>query len=228
MTRLFVRVFTLTLVLAACGGGSGLDEDGLTELRADNEILEDFTDEELRDVAAALCDAYSSAGEGRSNSGDLIETAWEVADVDDPGVDEIFASLDLLDAACPDALTPELAADSEPITMSFTLLGDDGDEYSYDFLSGCEGLGGYRDVKEDMLFNLTDEQGDVLGVARLGDSEETSLGCQVSGAFSVTFGELDDDTLYFVGDRAGGRGELAYTGAELRERGSIDLTLGDL
>lgn len=78
-----------------------------------------------------------------------------------------------------------------------------------------------------MLFNLTDDGGDVLGVARLDDSEKNALGCTVSGAFAVTFGELDDETLYLVGDRAGRRGELAYTGAELKERGGIDLSLGE-
>lgn len=143
------------------------------------------------------------------------------------GLEELLASLDIVNAACPDEVTPELAADSEPIPMSFTLLGSDGDEFTYSEISGCQGEGGYADIREGMLFNLTDERGDVLGVARLDNSEVNSLGCEVSGAFAATFGELDDESLYLVGDRAGRRGELAYTGSELKEQGSIDLSLGD-
>jgi hypothetical protein len=215
-------------LMTACGGTS-LDEEAITELRANDESLDEYSDDELREVATALCDGYSEAGaeEASSDSGDLIDTAWAVAGVEEVGVEEILASLELLEAACPEALTPELAADSEPIPITFTLLGTEGEEYEYSDSSGCAGLGGYGDIREGMLFNLANEQGDVLGVARTDDSEDSSIGCEISGVFSVTFGDLDDDTLYPVGDRAGERGELAYTGAELREAGSIDLSLGE-
>lgn len=223
-----LRLLLFVGLIAACAGSS-LDDESIAALKTNSEFLNEYSDDELREVATALCDGYSAAGteDSSSDSGDLIEAAWAVAGVEDIGLEEIVASLELLDAACPDALTPELAADSEPIPITFTLLGDEGNEYAFSDLSGCEGQGGYADIREGMLFNLTNEQGDVLGVARLDDSEITSFGCQIYGAFSVTFGDLDNDTLYLVGDRAGDRGELAYTGAELRDAGSIDLSLGD-
>jgi len=227
--RIVLLVLVMALVLAACAGGRTLDDESISELRAaDEDFLSDFTDEELREVATALCDGYSAvvAGESSDNSGDLMKAAWDLASVKKAGAGVILASSALIDAACPEVLTTELAADSEPITMQFTLIGSEGDEYEYSAVSGCEGQGGYGDVREGMLFNLTNEQGDILGVARLDESEKTSIGCTISGAFSVTYGELDDDTLYIIGDRAGDRGELAYTGAELREQGEITLSLG--
>jgi len=251
--RIVLLVLVTGLLLAACGGGRTLDDESISDLRAANEdFLSDFTNEELREVATALCDGYAAvdAGESSDNSGDLVQTvwdltgvteagasvilanfalmeaAWDLASVKKAGAGVILASIALIDAACPEVLTTELAADSEPITMRFTLVGSEGDEYEYSPLSGCKGQGGYEDVHEGMLFNLTNEQGDIVGVVRLDESEETSIGCTISGTFSVTYGELDDDTLYFVGDRAGSRGELAYTGAELREQGEIALSLG--
>ncbi len=211
------------LLVAACGDAALLDDEALADVRADNE-LGGYTDEQLRSVARSLCEQFVDAD---MDFGTVLDAAWAEAGTDDVGLEEMVASLDILEAACPDAITPELAADSEPIPISFTLLGTDGDDFTYSAISGCQGEGGYSDVREGMLFNLTDERDEILGVARLDTSELTSIGCQVSGSFAVTFGELGDDTLYLVGDRAGRRGELAYTGSELKQRGSIDLSLGD-
>jgi hypothetical protein len=228
MTRWLVAAFATVVLVAACSSDSGLSDESLAELRASNEYFDEFTDDQVQAVATALCDGISSESEDGQSSedGDVMDQAWSTAGVEEVGVDEILASLDLVEAACPDSFTSEFAADNEPIPISFTLVGTEGEEFTYSVIGGCEGDGGYSDVKDGMLFNLTNEQGDVLGVARLEDSEQTSLGCEVSGAFSVTFGDLDDDTLYFVGDRAGNRGELAYTGSELKEQGAIELSLG--
>lgn len=217
-------IVVATLLLASCGGGVALDDAAIADLRESTDELDEYTDSQLRTVATSLCDAL--AGDSESTSDGAVDAAWSEAEVDDVGVDEILAALAIIDSACPEALTPEVAADNEPISMSFTLVGDEGDEYTYSAISGCQGEGGYGDIREGMLFNLTDAQGDVLGVARLDDSEETSLGCELSGAFPVTFGELDDETLYIVGDRAGRRGEIAYTGTELVQQGEIALSLG--
>ena len=214
----------IAFVLAACGSAPSLDDDALSDLRSSNE-LGDYSDEDLRTVADSLCEAFGSSDNGASDS--PLDDAWAEVGATEVGLEELLATLDIVDAACPDEMTPELAADSEPIPMSFTLLGSEGDEFTYSEISGCQGEGGFSDVREGMLFNLTDERGDVLGVARLENSEANALGCEVSGAFAVTFGELDDESLYLVGDRAGRRGELAYTGSELKEQGSIDLSLGD-
>ena len=214
----------VALILAACGSAPSLDEEALSDLRSSND-LEGYSDEDIRTVADNLCQSIGDSDTGDSDG--LLDAAWAEVGAAEVGLEELVASLDIIDAACPDALTPELAADSEPIPISFTLLGSDGDDFTYSEVSGCQGEGGYGDIREGMLFNLTDERGDVLGVARLDNSDLSSLGCEVSGAFAVTFGELDDESLYLVGDRAGRRGELAYTGSELKAQGSIDLSLGD-
>lgn len=192
-------------------------------LRASSESVDDFTDSQLRTVTDSLCEAFA---EPEAESGTAMDEAWAEAGVEEVELDEIIASLELVEAACPEVLNADLVADNEPIPVSMTLVGSEGDEYTYSVLSGCQGEGGYSDIRDGMLFNITDERGDVLGVARLDNSEETSLGCEVSGSFAVTFGELDDDTLYIVGDRAGQRGELAYTGAELKQQGGVELSLG--
>lgn len=224
LIRRYLVWLSTALLIVACGSTSSLDEDAITELRSSND-LEGYSDEELRTVAEHLCREIEDGTDDTSDS--VLDNAWLEAGTEEIGLEEMLASLEMLDAACPDAVTPELTADSEPIPISFTLLGTEGDEFSYSEISGCQGEGGYSDIRQDMLFNLTDERGDVLGVARLESSELTSLGCEVSGAFAVTFGELDDDSLYIVGDRGGRRGELAYTGSELKEQGSIDLSLGE-
>lgn len=223
MARKLSVLLLFAVVLTACGGAPSISTEDLADLRATHRLA-DYSDEDLLTVARNLCEAFTGSGGGFSAGG--LDEAWAEVGSDEVGIDEILASIDLLQASCPEALTPEVVADSEPIPVSFTLRGSNGDEFTYSAFGGCSGLGGYGDFREGMLFNLSSERGEILGIARLDESELTSSGCRVSGSFAVTFGQLRDDVLYVVGDRAGRRGELAYTGAELKQRGSIDLTLG--
>jgi hypothetical protein len=220
--RTKLSILTVVIVLSACGTGVALDDGALADLRQSSESVDGLTDEDLQTLAAVICEGLKS---GTAPEG-FIKQAWVDIGVENVDLDAVVATAYIIDAACPEVMTPELAPAHEPIPISFTLIGSDGDKYSYSTLSGCQGEGGYSDIREGMLFNMTDERGEVLGVARLDQSQEIALGCEMSGAFDVTFEELDDDTLYIVGDRSGRRGELAYTGAELRQSGGVELSLG--
>lgn len=211
--------------MAACGGGVSLNGSALREIR-DSADLDAYSDDDLLVVAEYLCQAMEDSG-GSEGSGNMFDDAWGEVGADEAGLDELLASITIITTACPELSTSELVEENSAIPLSFTLRGSENDQFTYTAFDGCQGEGGYGDVHQGMLFNLTDEQGEVLGVARLDESALTSTGCEISGTFPVTFGELDDDVLYLVGDRAGRRGELAYTGAELKQQGSIDLVLGD-
>ena len=130
------------------------------------------------------------------------------------------------DEALPEA-TPTPDAMSEPIPMSFMLIGEEGDDYTYDALSGCKGDGGYGDIREGMLINMTDSRGNIIGLAELDGSENMSpLGCRIEGTFDVSFDDLDPDITYLIGDRAGKRGEIAQSGQEIIDFEGIALSLG--
>lgn len=123
------------------GASAVLDEHGLADVREETD-LDSYSDDELRAVAEALCSALSDASNGDDDFDEMIAEAWSEAGTDEIELAEIVATLGLVEAACPEPLTPELAADNEPIPISFTLVGDSGEEFLYSAASGCRGEGG--------------------------------------------------------------------------------------
>ncbi|MEQ8717745.1 MAG: hypothetical protein RIE08_09050 [Acidimicrobiales bacterium] len=185
----------------------------------------------------AVLDAAEDIGIGGDEREDLIDSALtqatdDAGDVDFDALEEVVADLLSPTDWYPSACAASFDADGEQrrpsggVEVSFTLLGTEGDEYSYDILGGCEGDGGYGDIREGMIMNMTDQFGDVISIASLDASFESFLGCELSGRFSITYAELDLDSTYLIGDRQGRRGELAFTGQELIDNDGVQLSLG--
>jgi hypothetical protein len=108
------------------------------------------------------------------------------------------------------------------INGTFTLQGNslaDGNFIAYD--GGCDGTGGYDDIKAGLQVTVSNEAGTVIANGALGTGNETGNGCQ----FPFKVERVPVAKFYKIA--VGHRGELSYSHAEMKAAGwKVDFTLG--
>lgn len=133
------------------------------------------------------------------------------------------------DKAAVDAFCPTFAEEFKPletvkITGTFSLSDFSTSAYSNSIeVTGgdtCSGDGGYGDINSSTQAVLTNQDGDEIARASLGEGKGTSMMCTFTFSFDVTEGE--ETYILAIGDR----GESDYTWDEIRKPDAIALGLG--
>jgi hypothetical protein len=108
------------------------------------------------------------------------------------------------------------------INGTFTLQGNSlqaGNFIAYD--GGCDGTGGYDDIKTGLQVTVSNEAGTVIANGALGTGKETGGGCQ----FPFKVERVPEAKFYKIA--VGRRGELSYSHEELQAANwNVNFTLG--
>jgi len=176
--------------------GASATESYLTAL--DDAGLADQFAADRAAIAAAerTCDQLDLGGPAQGTEVELIAVEWFCADYA-----EAFKVLEVIE-----------------VRGSFTLTDDESL-----FLPLCSGDGGYSDINSSTAVILRDRDGNELARSELGFGEPDTFSCIFTFSLQdVSEGAPGDVYVLEVGDR----GEIAYSFAELRVPGAIQLAIG--
>jgi hypothetical protein len=132
-------------------------------------------------------------------------------------------------AACGGSSEPK-APTAHTITGTFTLLGQNEDSVSSDYVEGefisvdggCAGTGRYDDIEAGLQVTVSNETGTVIGTGALGQGTEVDAGCE----FPFTVGNVPVAKFYKV--EVGRRGTVNYSYADMEAASwKAELSLGD-
>jgi len=145
--------------------------------------------------------------------GEALSTDVRTGETFDPSASPVAEQQDEEETADASlAPGPIEGTDTYRIVGSFVLFGERNDDFRVRS-TGCVGLGGYDDIHPGTQFKISNESGEVIGVATLEpDPDASSRSC----AF-IFVTEVPDAKFYTF--TLGRRGDLTYSKAEMEEMG---------
>lgn len=203
-TVLLIAVVSLAVILGAGGAAwwwiGKPDRDYLAELRSTGDLASFASEAEAIAHGKKFCANLAAGSKAQGSRADLAAT-------------KSYCS----------TFTPGFRVlETKLIMGTFTLVDTSYSPYytSIDTSNGgCEGAGGYRDIRSGTAVTVKNGNGSFLGSTVLSVGSGTSTSCEFSFGVSLTEGE--DDYVVTVSQR----GEVHYSWEKLAS-GGIHLTLG--
>lgn len=156
-------------------------------------------------------------GEFRSDQAAIREGRRFCEDLDG-GEDPVGDTAQRLavESFCPEFENEFEELDTIDVEGTFSITDSDGWSGG---AGGCSGDGGYGDINASTAVRVVSINGDTLARTELGTGEG-----DVFCTFTFTFEVVEGEEQYIV--EVGDRGEISYTFDELREPGTVALTIG--